>query len=103
MFGTERMIDALNKDPGAAPEQILKNVRRAVDEFVKNAEQFDDLGGAVITAESEFRDLPSWCSLVALSIMSMIDDEYGVRLRGDDIRASKTIRDIYNKVAEKQG
>ena len=43
LFGTERMIDALNVDPDAAPEQILKNVRAGVDGFVKDAEQFDDL------------------------------------------------------------
>ena len=43
LFGTERMIDALNVDADAAPEQILKNVRASVDGFVKDAEQFDDL------------------------------------------------------------
>ena len=43
LYGTERMIDALNEDPDAAPQQILKNVRASVDGFVKDAEQFDDL------------------------------------------------------------
>ena len=43
MFGTERMLAALNEAPEAGPEQLLKNVRRAVDGFVKDAEQFDDL------------------------------------------------------------
>ena len=43
MFGTDRMLEALNKDPNAAPDGILKNVRNAVDGFVKEAEQFDDL------------------------------------------------------------
>ena len=43
MFGTDRMIGALNTDPAAEPKQILKNVRGAVDDFVKDAEQFDDL------------------------------------------------------------
>lgn len=43
MFGTDRMIEALNTDPDVAPKQILKNVRSAVDDFVKDAEQFDDL------------------------------------------------------------
>ncbi len=43
MFGIERMLSALNKDPEASPEQILKNVRSAVSAFVKDAEQFDDL------------------------------------------------------------
>ncbi len=43
LFGTERMLAALNKEPDAAPEKILENVRTAVDGFVKEAEQFDDL------------------------------------------------------------
>ena len=43
LFGTERMISALNTDPAASPEQILGSVRAAVDHFVKDAEQFDDL------------------------------------------------------------
>jgi sigma-B regulation protein RsbU (phosphoserine phosphatase) len=43
MFGTERMLDALNAEPDASPERVLKNVRAAVDSFVKDAEQFDDL------------------------------------------------------------
>ena len=43
MFGTERMLAALNEEPGAAPMRVLQNVRRAVDGFVKDAEQFDDL------------------------------------------------------------
>ena len=43
LFGTERMVSALNKDPAADPQGILKNVRQAVDQFVNDAEQFDDL------------------------------------------------------------
>ena len=43
LFGTDRMLRALNEQPSAPPEKILKNVRSAVDGFVKDAEQFDDL------------------------------------------------------------
>ena len=43
MFGTDRMLDALNTEPDAKPERLLENVRNAVDGFVKDAEQFDDL------------------------------------------------------------
>ena len=43
LFSTERMLAALNVDTGASPESVLQNVRTAVDGFVKNAEQFDDL------------------------------------------------------------
>ncbi|MBR0354198.1 MAG: SpoIIE family protein phosphatase [Oscillospiraceae bacterium] len=43
LFGTGRMLAALNRDPEAAPEQVLRHVREAVDVFVQEAEQFDDL------------------------------------------------------------
>ena len=43
LFGTDRMIDALNSAPNAAPKEILKNVRASVDAFVGAAEKFDDL------------------------------------------------------------
>jgi len=43
MFGTDRMIDALNRNTEAAPQEVLENIRKAVDTFVEEAEQFDDL------------------------------------------------------------
>ena len=43
MFGMERILNALNKDPEATPKELLSNVTKAVDGFVKQAEQFDDL------------------------------------------------------------
>lgn len=43
LFGTDRMLKALNKEPEAEPEKILENVLEGVNGFVKNAEQFDDL------------------------------------------------------------
>ena len=43
MFGTERMVDALNADPDAAPAKVLKNMKRAVVDFVRSAPQFDDM------------------------------------------------------------
>ena len=43
MFGTDRVLEALNSDPGASPKDTLDTVRRRVDDFVGTAEQFDDL------------------------------------------------------------
>ena len=43
LFGTERMLDALNEDMQADPQMVLHQVRCAVDAFVGDAEQFDDL------------------------------------------------------------
>ena len=43
MFGTGRMLAALNENPELPPDGILAAVRQSVDDFVKDAEQFDDL------------------------------------------------------------
>ena len=43
LFGPDRMIEALNKDPDAPPKTLLGNMKQAVDEFVGEAPQFDDL------------------------------------------------------------
>ena len=49
LFGTSRMIEALNRQPDAAPEKLLENVRSAVNEFVGDAPQFDDLTMLAVT------------------------------------------------------
>ena len=43
LFGTERMLKALNAHTKDSPKQILQGVRAAVNEFVADMEQFDDL------------------------------------------------------------
>jgi len=43
LFGSERMLDALNADPDAKPEEVLTNVMHGIDVFVAEAEQFDDI------------------------------------------------------------
>jgi len=43
LFGTDRLLVALNMEPAEKPLNVLRNVRKAVDDFVGDAEQFDDL------------------------------------------------------------
>ena len=43
LMGTDKMLEALNENPDAGPEEILKNVEKGVAAFVKDAEQFDDM------------------------------------------------------------
>jgi len=43
LFGTDRMLEVLNRDPSAPPRTVLANIKAAVDEFVGSAPQFDDL------------------------------------------------------------
>ena len=43
LFGTERMLEALNHEPDSEPEKILKVMRTCVDSFAEESEQFDDI------------------------------------------------------------
>ncbi|MCR4629564.1 MAG: serine/threonine-protein phosphatase, partial [Clostridium sp.] len=43
LYGPERMIKALNREPDAEPEQVLKNMMDDINRFVDGAEQFDDI------------------------------------------------------------
>ena len=73
-----------------------------IKEFVENfAAQFDETDASVFTAETRFRDLEEWSSLSGLSIIAMVDEEYDVTLKGDDMRAAVTIQDLFNTVQAK--
>lgn len=68
-----------------------------LDEFVVAfAEEFDDTDMSEFKADTEFKTLDEWSSLVALSIIAMVDDQMDKIITGADIRGSKTIEDLYN-------
>jgi len=71
-----------------------------LNEFVTNfANQFDDTDPALFAPDTDFRQFDEWSSLIALSIIAMVDEEYDVSLKGEDIKRSKTIEDLYKIVA----
>lgn len=74
-----------------------------INEFVeKFASQFDETDASEFTAETVFKDLVEWSSLMALSIIAMADEEYSVKLKGEDIRNASTIEDLYNIVMSRK-
>ena len=73
-----------------------------LEEFIKNfAEQFDDTDLSEIKADTEYKELDEWSSLVALSVIAMVDEEYGITIKGNEITNSKTVEDLFNAVKEK--
>lgn len=74
-----------------------------INDFIKNfAEQFDDTDANVFTMDTVFKELDEWSSLTALSIIAMVDEEYDVLLKGDDIRNAETIDDLFEIVRLKR-
>lgn len=73
-----------------------------IKEFIANfAEQFENTDASTITAETKFRDLDEWSSLIALSVIAMVYEEYDVPLKGDDMRSAVTVEDLFIIVKSK--
>lgn len=74
-----------------------------IKEFIQNfADQFDETDAGVFTPETVFHDLDEWSSLIGLSLIAMIDDEYDVTIKGDELRAAKTVNDVFELVKSKK-
>ena len=70
-----------------------------IKEFIQHfADQFDETDISEFAAQTNYRELDEWSSLIALSIIAMIDEEYDVTVKGDDIRNSNSIEDLFNVV-----
>lgn len=73
-----------------------------IKEFIQHfAEQFDDTDVNQLTPETVFHDLDEYSSIIALSIIAMIDEEYGVAINAKDMTAAVTIEDLFNTVKSK--
>lgn len=71
-------------------------------DFIANfAEQFDDTDVNDIQATTVFKELDEWSSLLALSVIAMVDEEYEVTIKGEDIRNANTVEDLFNVVKSK--
>lgn len=73
-----------------------------IKEFIENfAEQFDDTELSELKPETVFHELDEYSSLIALSIIGMVDEEYGVTLNANEMSAAVTIEDLFNTVKAK--
>lgn len=75
---------------------------KSLEEFVTLfAEQFDETDPSEILADTSFRDLDEWSSLIGLSVIAMIDEEFDVTLRGEDMRKASSPAELYEIVKSK--
>lgn len=73
-----------------------------IKEFLeKFAEQFDETPAEQFATDTKFRDLEEWSSLMALNVILMVDEEYDITLKGDDILKVQTIEELFNLVKSK--
>lgn len=70
-----------------------------LEEFVQLfADEMTDTPAGTITADTRYQELGEWGSLASLSIITMIDDEYGHLITGADVRKRNTVKELYEYV-----
>lgn len=72
-------------------------------EFVeKFADQFEDTDPSEITAETNYRDLDEWSSLMGMVIIAFVKTEMGKTVTGDELKACQSVEALYNLIQAKQ-
>lgn len=70
-----------------------------INEFIQNfADQFEETEACEFSPETVFRDNDEWSSLLALSVMAMVDEEYDVQLSANEMRQANTIQELFDIV-----
>lgn len=73
-----------------------------IKEFIQNfADQFEETELSEFNPETVFHELDEYTSLIALSIIAMVDEEYGVILNANEMSSAVTIEDLFNIVKSK--
>lgn len=73
-----------------------------IESFITSFEElFEELEDGPIVPETVFKELSDWDSLMALSLIAMVDELYGLKLNGDDIRQSNTVSELFKLISQK--
>ena len=59
-------------------------------------EVFDEVPAIEVTPETRHHEMEKWSSLIALSVMAMIDEEYDVEISADEMRNSQTVQELFD-------
>ena len=70
-----------------------------IKNFIEKFEDvFEDTDISTLEPETQFRELDEWTSMIALSTMAMVCDEYDVELTADEMRHANTFQELFETV-----
>lgn len=73
-----------------------------LEEFIeKFSAEFEMTPKEDITANTTFRNIDEWDSLLSLSIIGMIKNTYNIRVSGQEINSVNTVEELFNLVKKK--
>ncbi|MBD8528760.1 MULTISPECIES: acyl carrier protein [unclassified Massilia] len=72
-----------------------------IEKFITDIAEALEIETTQLAAETEYKELASWDSLAALSVIAMIDENYNVSIGGDDIEKSRTVQELWDLVSQR--
>lgn len=74
-----------------------------INVFIQHfADLFEETEPDQFSAETIFRENDEWCSMLALSVMAMVDEEYDVQLTANEMRKANTVQELFDIVSSHQ-
>lgn len=70
-------------------------------QFIAHFAEALETDAAQLSADTEFKNLPNWDSLAALSVIAMIDEHYGASIGGDELERAGTLANLWQVVSGK--
>ena len=71
-------------------------------QFIEKLKEALEIDGREVSPGDEFRDYDEWDSLSQLSLIAMLDEEYGVEIEDGDFARLKTVQDLMDEVQKRQ-
>ncbi len=74
-----------------------------IEDLLKQLQaEFEDIPAGTLKPETKISDIEGWGSMHALIVIALADTEYGVTIKGDELRKVQSVQELYDLIIEKQ-
>ena len=74
----------------------------SIEEFTVQLEaELEDLEKGTLKPDTNYHEMDNWNSMYALLVIAFVDANFNVLLNANDLKNTKTVRDLYNLVSSR--
>lgn len=74
-------------------------IKSKEEDFLANFKSiFEEIDTSLFDLKTRFKENSEWDSMCALTLITILDDKYGIHISGDEIAEKETIGDVFNLI-----
>jgi acyl carrier protein len=74
-----------------------------INDLIQKLEaEFENIPPGTLKPETKITEIEGWGSMHALIVIALADTEYGVTIKGDEMRKIESVQQLFDLIAEKQ-